>query len=210
ARHLKSFAYGFSHPAGQFMRREMDMRVTKTFFLRHNQIIGAWFPKNKRLDRNAPHADFGITDHDSCLESGFANYNVLGDNLQKHMSLFEHERFHIERSVSEQALRGLSDLGIVVCHVFGRKKRANPLALAANEKRSALKPLQIMVCDHDLHFVRQSSKVTNENVELLAKLAHYQIGKRPYIVPELSNLQFFHQPSLVPFILIVLNDFFCD
>src|SRR5262249_53724768 len=108
-------------------------------------------------------------------ESGFAIYDVLGDDLQKYVSLFEYERFDVERSVSEQALRSLGDLGIVVGHILGRQERANPITLAAHEKGSALKPLQIMICDQDLHFIRQSPKVTNRNVELLTKLAHCQI-----------------------------------
>src|SRR5215813_13351666 len=97
----------------------MNMRVTKTFLPAHNEIIGAWFSKNERLDRNAPRSDFGIANHNAGLKSGFAINDVLGDDLQEHMSLFEHERFHIERSVSEQALRGLGDLGIVVGDVLG-------------------------------------------------------------------------------------------
>jgi hypothetical protein len=36
----------------------MNVRVAETFLLGNNEIIGAWFPENKRLDRNASHADF--------------------------------------------------------------------------------------------------------------------------------------------------------
>src|SRR5215813_15281345 len=109
------------------MRCQMNMRVTETFLLAHNEVVGAWFSKNKRLDRNASHADFGIADHDAGFESGFAIYDVLGDDLQKYVSLFEYERFDVERSVSEQALRSLCDLGIVVGHILGRQERANPI-----------------------------------------------------------------------------------
>src|SRR5215813_8738029 len=188
----------------------MNMRVTKLFSRLTMRIIGARLSKNERLDRNAPRSDFGIANHNAGLKSGFAINDVLGDDLQEHMSLFQHERFHIERSVSEQALCGLSNLGIVIGNILSREKRTYPLAFAANEKRSALKPLQIMICDQNLHFVRQSSEVTNGNVELLAKLAHCEIRKRPYIMPELGDLQFFRQPSLVPLVLIILNDLFCD
>src|SRR5262249_8105021 len=121
------------------MCRQMNMRVTEAFLLTNNEVVGAWFPKNKRLHRNASHTDFGISDHDADLESGAAIHDILGDNLQKHMSLFQHKRFHIERSVPEQALCGLGNLRIVVGHILGREKRAYPVPFAANEKFSALK-----------------------------------------------------------------------
>ena len=53
------------------------------------------------------------------LSPDSAIHDILGDDLQKHMGLFEHKRFHRERCVSEQTLRGLGDLGIIVCHVLG-------------------------------------------------------------------------------------------
>src|SRR5215468_9149064 len=54
---------------------------------------GRWyrFSKYKRLYRNASHSDFGIADHDPGLESASAIHDVLGDDLQKHVGLFEHE-----------------------------------------------------------------------------------------------------------------------
>ena len=35
----ETFAYRFSHSARQFVRGEMDMCVTETFFLRDDQIL---------------------------------------------------------------------------------------------------------------------------------------------------------------------------
>src|SRR5262249_28595152 len=101
------------------MCRQMDTRVTETFLPAHDEIVRAGCSRNKRLYRDAPHGDFGIADHDSGLESSSAINDVLRDDLQKHVSLFEHERFHIERSVSEQALSSLGDFGIIVGDVLG-------------------------------------------------------------------------------------------
>jgi len=69
----------------------MDMRVAETFLPANDEIIGAWFPKDKRLYRYAPHADFGIANHDAGLESGSAIDDILGYDLQKHVGFFQHE-----------------------------------------------------------------------------------------------------------------------
>jgi hypothetical protein len=64
-------------------------------------------------------ANFGIADHNAGFEAGLRVVNVLRDDLQIHMALFEHERFDRELFVSEQALCSLGDLGIFVGNLLG-------------------------------------------------------------------------------------------
>ena len=63
----------------------------KLFSRGDDQIVGAGFYKNKWFDRNASHADFGVADDDTGLKCGPSVHNVLRDDFQKHLSLFQDE-----------------------------------------------------------------------------------------------------------------------
>jgi hypothetical protein len=93
---------------------QMDVRMPKTFFLAHDKVIGAGFPENKRLDGNASHPHFGIPDHDAGLKTGLHVPNLVGNEFQKHIRLFEDEIFYRNVAFREQCFDRFGDFGIVI------------------------------------------------------------------------------------------------
>src|SRR5215472_15627419 len=74
----------------------MDVGVPETFLPAHYKVVGAQLSKNKRLDRNASRADLGIADDDAGLEARINIPNLVGDDFQIHVRLFEHEILQAE------------------------------------------------------------------------------------------------------------------